>query len=252
MNGHKASMAFMDPPYNVAVSRIGGRGRVKHREFAEASGELSESEFVDFLAETLNNAALVSSAGCLHYVCMDWRHTGELWLAGKKTYFRHVNTAIWVKTNGGQGSFYRSAHEQILVFQVGSGAHLNNVELGKHGRSRTNVWSYPGVNTFRHGRLDDLRVHPTVKPIASVADAMRDCTKRGDIVLDVFSGSGTTLLAAERVGRRAHCMDIDAQYVDVAIRRWQDLTGKDAILEGTSSTFEEMTTSRKSLFQGTK
>jgi DNA modification methylase len=250
MDGHKASMAFLDPPYNVAVSSIGGRGGVKHREFAEASGELSETKFVEFLTETLGNAAQVSSASSLQYVCMDWRHVGELWLAGKKIYSRHVNTAIWVKTNGGQGSFYRSAHEQIMVFQVGPGPHLNNIELGKHGRSRTNVWSYPGVNTFRKGRMDDLRVHPTVKPVALVADAMRDCTKRGDIVVDLFSGSGTTILAAERVGRRAYVMEIDPRYVDVAIRRWQGLTGKDAILESSSLTFEEMATTRKLLIQG--
>lgn len=240
MNGQRASMAFLDPPYNVAVASIGGRGRIKHREFAEAVGELSETEFVDFLTETLGNAVEASAAGSLHYVCMDWRHVGELWLAGKKTYSKHVNTAIWVKTNGGQGSFYRNAHEQIMVFQVGSGAHLNNVELGKHGRSRTNVWTYAGVNSFRKGRLDDLRVHPTVKPIALVADAMRDCTKRRAIVIDFFCGSGTTILAAERVGRRAYCLEVDPLYVDTAIRRWQLLTGKDATLAGSDSTFSDV------------
>jgi DNA modification methylase len=240
VEGQKASMAFLDPPYNVRVSSIGGRGSVKHREFSEASGELSETEFIEFLTSTLGNASRVSNEGALHFVCMDWRHVGELWLAGKKAYAKHVNTAVWVKTNGGQGSFYRSAHEQILIFQVGAGPHVNNVELGKHGRSRTNVWNYAGVNTFRNGRMDDLRIHPTVKPIALVADAMRDCTKRGDIVLDLFCGSGSSILAAERVGRRAFCMEIDPIYVDAAVRRWQSITKKDALLSGCSSTFEEI------------
>ncbi len=233
-------MAFLDPPYNVAVSSIGGRGRIKHREFAEASGELSEAEFREFLRSTLSNAARVSADNSLHYICMDWRHAAELACVGKSVYATHVNTVIWAKTNAGQGSFYRSAHEQILVFQVGRGRHLNNVELGRHGRSRTNVWKYAGVNTFRKDRMDDLKAHPTVKPIALVADAMRDCTKRRDIVLDLFCGSGTTVLAAERVGRRAFCMEIDLAYVDTAIRRWQALTGRDATLAGTSSTFDEI------------
>jgi DNA modification methylase len=244
MGGETASMGFLDPPYNVAVSGIVGRGRTKHREFGEASGEQSAQEFVAFLMATLGNAARVSAAGSLHYVCMDWRHIGELLRAGESVYSQHVNTAIWVKTNAGQGSFYRSQHEEILVFRVGASAHLNNIELGRHGRSRSNVWTYPGVNTFRKGRMDDLRVHPTVKPIALVSDAMRDCTKRRDIVLDLFSGSGTTILAAERVGRRAFCMEIDPIYVDTGIRRWQSLTGKDAVLAGTDLTFNEIEAAR--------
>lgn len=204
-----AAMAFLDPPYNVSVSSVVGRRNTKHPEFAEASGEQTEQEFIAFLSSTLGNAIRVSANGSLHYVCMDWRHVGELLAAGKPIYSQHVNTAIWVKTNAGQGSFYRSQHEEILLFRVGSSSHRNSIELGRHGRNRSNVWTYPGVNTFRKGRMDDLRAHPTVKPIALVADAMRDCTKRGDIVLDLFSGSGTTILAAERVGRRAYAMEID-------------------------------------------
>lgn len=246
MEGKTASMAFLDPPYNVAVASIVGRGRIKHREFAEASGEQTEEEFVSFLAETLSNAARVSESGALHYVCMDWRHAGEILRAGKVAYAKHVNTAIWVKTNAGQGSFYRSAHEEVYVFQNGTTAHRNNVELGKHGRSRTNVWTYPGVNTFRKGRMDELRTHPTVKPIALIADAIRDCTMPGDILIDLFCGSGTTILAAERVGRCAYCTEIDALFVDTAIRRWQSLTGKDAVLRGSGETFEEVAQARRS------
>jgi DNA modification methylase len=240
MGGEMAAMGFLDPPYNVAVSSIVGRGKTKHREFAEASGEQSAPEFVEFLTATLGNAARVSAAGALNYVCMDWRHIAELLSAGKAVYSEHVNTVVWVKTNAGQGSFYRSQHEEILVFRVGDLGHRNNIELGRHGRSRSNVWTYPGSNTFRKGRMDDLRLHPTVKPIALVSDAIRDCTKRRDIVLDLFCGSGTTILAAERVGRRAFGIEIDPSYVDTTIRRWQALTGKDAILADTTSTFNDV------------
>lgn len=239
MNGETAAMCFLDPPYNVEVAAVVGRGKIKHREFAEASGEMSSAAFVEFLKATMGNAARVCRAGALNYVCMDWRHMGELLQAGKAIYDAHINTCIWTKTNAGQGSFYRSAHEQIAVFRVGPVSHLNNVELGRHGRSRSNVWPYPGVNTFRAGRLSDLASHPTVKPIALVSDAMRDCTKRGDIVLDLFSGSGTTILAAEKVGRRGYGLEIDPAYVDGAIGRWQQATGRDAVHAVTGLTFSE-------------
>ncbi|MGA7883008.1 MAG: site-specific DNA-methyltransferase, partial [Terrimicrobiaceae bacterium] len=152
------------------------------------------------------------------------------------------NIVAWVKTNAGQGSFYRSQHELICVFKNGEGPYQNNVELGRHGRNRANVWTYSGVNTFRAGRLDDLSAHPTPKPVALVADAMRDCSRRGDVVLDPFMGSGTTILAAERVGRRAHGIELDPLYVDTAVRRWQAYTGKDAILKATGQTFDEVDT----------
>ncbi len=240
MEGQRASMAFLDPPYNLAVASIVGRGRTKHREFAEAIGEQSPEEFTAFLSTTLKNVQDVSRGGALHYICMDWRHASELLAAASGVYDEHINTAVWVKTNAGQGAFYRSQHEEVFIFRVGTTQHLNNIELGRHGRSRSNVWSYPGANTFRKGRLDDLRSHPTVKPVALISDAMRDCTKRRDIVVDTFCGSGTTILAAERVGRTAYGMEIDPLYVDVAIRRWQALTGKDAIHRTTGKTFDEL------------
>jgi DNA modification methylase len=236
----RAAMVFLDPPYNVRVRDIVGRGNIKHSDFAMASGELSRSSFVEFLKQALGSAASVSAEGAVHFVCMDWRHIGELLEAGEAVYGEVLNLVVWAKTNAGQGSFYRSAHELIGVFRVGEGAHLNNVELGRHGRSRTNVWHYAGVNTFRAGRLDDLKCHPTVKPVALVADAIKDCTRRRDVVLDTFSGSGTTILAAERVGRRAYAVEIEPRFVDAAIRRWQSFTGKDAIHTDTGLSFDEL------------
>ena len=186
----------------------------------------------------------MSRDGAVHFVCMDWRQLGKLLEAGGTAYDEMVNLVVWAKTNAGQGSFYRSAHELIGVFRVGQAAHLNNVELGRHGRSRSNVWHYAGVNTFRAGRLDELKCHPTVKPVALVADAIKDCTARGDIVLDTFCGSGTTILAAERVGRRAFTMEVEPGFVDVAIKRWQAFSRKDAIHADSGLTFDELASKR--------
>ncbi len=244
MDGGKAAMAFLDPPYNVRVRDIVGRGRVQHTEFAMASGEMSQSEFVAFLTEVLRAAAAVSNNGAVHCVCMDWRHIADLLAAGHSVYGELLNLAVWVKNNAGQGSFYRSQHELVAIFRVGDAAHLNNIELGRHGRNRSNVWHYAGANTFRAGRLEELHAHPTVKPIALVADAIRDCTQRGEIVLDTFSGSGTTLLAAERVGRRGFVLEIEPRFVDVAIRRWQALTRKDAINRASGQCFDEIAAER--------
>lgn len=244
MDGSRASMAFLDPPYNVRVRDIVGRGRVQHPEFVMASGELSSDGFVTFLRDALTQATAVSKDGAVHYICMDWRHIGDLIAAGGDVYAAMLNLVAWVKTNAGQGSFYRSQHELIGVFRVGTEPHLNNVELGRHGRSRSNVWHYAGVNAFRAGRLDDLKAHPTVKPVALVAEAMKDVTRRGDVVLDTFGGSGTTLLAAERVGRKAYVLELEPRFVDVAIRRWQAFTKRDVIHEETGLSFEDIATQR--------
>jgi DNA modification methylase len=237
-------MAFLDPPYNVRVRDIVGRGQIKHAEFAMASGELSRAEFVEFLQQSLAAVAAASRDGAVHFVCMDWRHLSELLEAGGAVYNEMLNLVVWAKTNAGQGSFYRSAHELVGVFRVGETAHLNNVELGRHGRSRSNVWHYAGVNTFRAGRLDELQCHPTVKPVALVADAIKDCTARGDIVLDTFCGSGTTILAAERVGRRAFTIEIEPRFVDFTIKRWQAFSRKDAIHAGSGLSFDELASQR--------
>jgi DNA modification methylase len=237
---NRAHMAFLDPPYNVKVSSIVGRGAKKHREFAMGSGEMTREAFLVFLKESLGAAATVSVDGAVHFVCMDWRHVEELMAAGRSIYGATLNLIAWVKTNAGQGSFYRSQHELIGAFRVGASPHLNTVELGRHGRNRSNVWHYAGANTFRAGRLDDLRAHPTVKPVAMIADAIKDCTRRNQIVLDSFCGSGATVLAAERVGRCGYGLEIDPAYVDLAIRRWQSFTGRDAVHGVSGLTFEEI------------
>jgi len=242
----KADLVFTDPPYNVRIDgHVSGLGRVKHREFAMASGEMTEDEFTQFLKTTLGAAVNASRDGALHYVCMDWRHLFEALSAGKTLYDSLLNLCVWNKDNGGMGSFYRSKHELVLVFKVGTAKHTNNVELGRHGRNRTNVWDYAGANTFRHDRLEELAMHPTVKPVALIADAIKDASKRSEIVLDPFCGSGSTLIAAEKTGRHAYCLEIDSKYVDVAVRRWQLFTGKFATLNGTTTSFEEIAEQRR-------
>ena len=246
MEGASASAVFCDPPYNLRVSEIGGRGRVRHPEFTFASGDMAPAQFRKFLVETLANGVRVSAEGAVHYVCMDWRHIGDLIAVGRKLYEAMLNLVVWNKSNAGQGSFYRSQHELICVFRVDERPHRNNVELGRFGRNRSNVWQYAGVNTFGRGRMEALAAHPTVKPIALVADALLDCTARGDVVLDQFSGSGTIFLAAEKVGRVAYGLEIEPRYVDVAITRWQQLTKLEATLQGDGRTFEEIKEARAS------
>jgi DNA modification methylase len=250
MGRDRAAMVFADPPYNVRITAWLNHGKIKHREFARASGEMSPAEFADFLKAWMRLAATYSEDGAILFGCIDWRHLGEMHGAGQEIFGPPLNLVVWNKTNAGQGSFYRSQHELIFIYKNGDAPHLNNVELGRHGRHRSNVWTYAGVNTFRKGRLDDLSVHPTVKPIALVADAIKDCSRRGAIVLDPFMGSGTTLLAADRVGRRAYGLEIDPLYVDAAIRRWQDVTKRDAILAATGQTFEEVAAARSSATSG--
>lgn len=228
MAGARARMAFLDPPYNVRISNVQGRGRIKHTEFAYASGEMKPAEYVAFLNSCLGNAANVSSPGAVHYICHDWRHIREVAEAAEHVYGAALNLVVWVKTNAGQGSFYRSAHELIGVFRVGQAPHLNNVQLGRHGRNRSNVWTYPGISGFGVDRMAALAGHPTVKPTSLVVDAMRDCTAKGDIVVDAFMGSGTTILAAEKIGRKAYGLEFEPKFVDLAIRRWEDYTKRDA------------------------
>lgn len=230
LGGQKAQMVFTDPPYNVPIDgHVCGLGKVKHAEFAMASGEMSEAEFIAFLQTVFGHLATYSSNGSVHFICMDWRHTFELMSAARSTYSDFKNLCIWNKTNGGMGSLYRSKHELVFVFKNGSAPHVNNVELGKHGRYRTNVWDYAGVNTLGAERSEALAMHPTVKPVSLVADAILDCSTRNALVLDCFGGSGTTLVAAERVGRCAYIMEFDPKYVDTIIARYQQLTGDEAV-----------------------
>lgn len=244
MAGTAAAAVFCDPPFNLRVKTIGGRGRVRHAEFACASGEMSRAQFRMFLTETLGNGVRVSMPGAVQYVCIDWRHVSDLTDVGEELYKSMLNLIVWNKTNAGQGSFYRSQHELIGVFLVAGGAHRNNIDLGRFGRNRSNVWTYAGINTFGQGRMEALSSHPTVKPIALVADALLDCTTRGDLVLDQFAGSGTTILAAEKVGRKACGIEIEPRYVDVAVTRWQQTTKLDAVLAGDGRTFEEVCAAR--------
>jgi DNA modification methylase len=191
--------------------------------------------------------ALNTIDGSIHDVCMDWRHMLEMLSAGGKIYGELKNLCVWNKRNAGMGSFYRSKHELVFVWKNGSSAHINNFELGQHGRNRTNVWDYDGITSMRAGRLEELAMHPTVKPVALVADAIKDCSRRGALVLDPFCGSGTILIAVERTGRKARALEIDPHYVDVAVRRWQTYSGKAAVLAATGQTFEELEEQRAAL-----
>ena len=245
LGDQKAQMVFVDPPYNVPIDgHVSGLGRTRHAEFAMASGEMSEAEFTAFLATALGHHAAHSSEGALHFVCMDWRHAGELLVASGSLYSECKNLCVWVKTNAGMGSLYRSQHELVFVFKVGSAAHVNNVALGRHGRTRSNVWRYAGVNSFGVERDEALAMHPTVKPIRLVADAILDCSRRGDAVLDGFAGSGTTLLAAERTGRVGYGLEIEPRYVDATLRRLAEHAGLEAVHVESGRSFAEVATAR--------
>jgi len=231
MAGAKAAMVITDPPYNVPIDgNVSGLGKVRHREFAMASGEMDEVEFRGFLERICELVARNSQQGSLHYLYMDWRHIEALLAAGRTVYDELKAMCVWVKANGGMGSLYRSRHELIFVFKYGRSRHQNHVQLGQNGRNRTNVWEYSGNAGFgRAGKEGDLAaIHPTVKPVGMIADALKDASSKGDKVLDRFLGSGTTLIAAERTGRVCYSMEIDPIYVDAAVRRWQSHTGESA------------------------
>lgn len=239
-DGQLASAIFMDPPYNVPIKgHVSGLGAVEHREFVQGTGEFSSPQFQRFLASGIKNALLRTAPGGVAYICMDWRSLRELDAAATEAGLRQLNLCVWVKTNGGMGSYYRSQHELVYVGRNGDTPHINNVRLGRYGRNRTNVWQYPGANVPVKGKraLDD---HPTPKPIAMVADAILDCSNPGDLVLDPFLGSGTTLLAAERTGRRVFGIELDPVYVDVVIRRWQKLTKREAIHRASGKSFSAL------------
>lgn len=240
MGSTAAQMVFTDPPFNVPVRTISGLGKHKHREFEMASGEMTRDEFTLFLQTFLEGALVHLRDGGLAYVCMDWKHQWELLTAADNLGLRQMNLCVWSKTTPGMGSFYRSSHELIHIFKKGDAPHVNNFELGKNGRSRSNVWTYRGMNVPGAERDELLALHPTVKPRALVADAIKDVTRRNDVVLDPFLGSGTTVIAAEDTGRRCYGIELDPLYIDTAIRRWQAHTGGEAILAGTETTFDEL------------
>jgi DNA modification methylase len=240
MEDAKADLVITDPPYNVVIDgHATGNGKVRHRESSMASGEMNSTEFTDFLRKAMSVARDHSAPGSVAYYFMDWRHMTEILSAGQEVYTELLNLCVWAKSNGGMGSFYRSAHELVFLFKNGTGSHRNNIQLGKFGRYRTNVWNYPGANSF--SRSDDegnlLALHPTPKPVALIVDAIKDCTARGDLVLDPFLGSGTAVIAAERSGRRCYGLELDPLYVDTIIRRWQRQTKLDAVDVETGETF---------------
>ena len=241
LEGGHADLLFTDPPYNVPIDgHVTGLGRVRHREFAMGVGEMTEKQFSSFLAQTLGAAAASCKNGAIAFVCMDWRHIGELLDAGRKVFSELKNLCVWNKTNGGMGTFYRSKYELVFVFKIGDAAHVNTFGLGDTGRYRTNVWDYPGVSSVGAGRTEALAMHPTVKPTTLVADAIRDCSRRGEIVLDPFAGSGTTLIAAETCGRASRVIEYDPLYCDVIVRRFERLTGKIAVLADTGESFQDL------------
>jgi DNA modification methylase len=230
LGSEKADLVFTDPPYNVAIDgNVCGLGSIRHREFAMASGEMDKGQFTRFLGSALSAMIQHARSGAILYVCMDWRHLRELAEAGDEVGLELKNLVVWNKTNGGMGTFYRSKHELIFVFKYGDAPHVNSFGLGETGRYRTNVWDYPGISSISSSRSDELAMHPTVKPVALVADALKDCSRRGDLVLDPFAGSGTTLIAAEQTGRCARVIEYDPLYCDTIIRRFEKVTGKQAV-----------------------
>jgi DNA modification methylase len=224
MGDVRADVVSTDSPYNVPMA-----GHVSG--LVQCSGELSEDEFTGFQRSAMRHSAEFLRDGSLHYWAMDWRHQFELISAARSVYDEQINLCVWTKSSGcGMGSFYRSQHELFGVWRKGRTRHRNNVQLGRFGRTRTNVWIYPGANSFSRAsdEGDLLALHPTVKPMALVVDIILDCTQRGDIVLDPFLGSGSTIIAAEKVGRRAYGLELDPLYVDTIIRRGQRWTGERA------------------------
>jgi DNA modification methylase len=243
MTTERAAMVFTDPPYNVKIDgHASGLGAIRHRDFAMACGEMDEGQFTAFLVGACKLLAAHSTDGAIHFVCMDWRHMAELLAAGREAYSELKNVCVWTKHNAGMGSLYRSQHELVFVFKHGTAQHRNNVQLGQYGRHRSNVWRYRGANSFGQGTDEGnlLALHPTVKPVALVEDAILDCSARGDIVLDAFLGSGTTVIAAERTGRRCYGLELDPRYVDTIIRRWQAASGGKAQHAESGKSFDEL------------
>ncbi len=241
MNGELAQLVIADAPFNVPISgHVCGKGKNQHKEFAMASGEMSPTEFKAFLNTAFKLAYQYSRDGTIHYYFMDWRHIREMLDAAEPVFGPLRQLIPWVKDNAGMGTFYRSQHELVFVFKQGDAPHINNFELGQHGRYRTNVWFYPGVNTFTGKGHELLAMHPTVKNVSMIADALRDCSHRKGIVLDMFAGSGTILIAAEKAGRQARAIELDPHYVDVAVMRWQRFNGKEAVLEANGQTWSQV------------
>jgi len=230
MDDRLAAAVFTDPPYTDPIDAyVTGFGKVHHAELVNASVETTEAEFTEFLSKAFTNLTIASAPGAIYCLCVDWRHLEELLAAAEQTYTELRNVCVWVQDSGGQGSLYRSQYELIFVFESGKTKHRNDVESGQYGRDRTNIWQNPRVNSqCRKAKEPNLRPHSSVKPVAMVVEALRDCTAHDEIVLDAFLGSGTTLVAAEQIGRICYAIELDPSYVDLAVRRWQAYTGDTA------------------------
>jgi DNA modification methylase len=251
MDSEKADMVFTDPPYNVPIAgNVSGLGKIQHREFAMGAGEMSSAQFTEFLGTAFAHLVENSVDGSIHFLCMDWRHIQELQAAASRKYTELKNLCVWVKANGGMGTFYRSRHELVFAYKNGTAPHVNSFELGQHGRNRSNVWQYAGMNSFGSGRDKELALHPTVKPVDLIVDAIKDVSERGGIVLDCFGGSGSTLIAAHKTARCARLIELDPLYVDRSIRRWEIFAKDDAVLVGNGETFSEVASKRLEIGEG--
>jgi len=241
----RARMVLTDPPYNLSARQIGRKAAELHGDFHAGAGEMDDDGFVDFLGTVFTHARRVSLDGALVYSFTDWRHAWHMLAAGRQAFDELKNVCVWDKGTGGMGSLYRGRHELVLIFKAGRAAHVNNIELGRHGRNRSNVWDHAGANSFG-GLIEDttrsetLAAHPTIKPVKLLADAILDVTRRGDIVLDPFLGAGSTLQAAERTGRTCYGIELDPRYADVTLRRWRRYTGEEPVQAATGLTLRRL------------
>jgi len=225
MCDEKADIIVTDPPYNVKIQN-NVTNQPHHEEFEQASGEMSDLEFENFLNTAFKNAKVYSKENSLHYIFMDWRHSYILQKALLDVFAKLLNICVWDKTKAGLGSFYRSQHEFCFVYQNGNGKYVNNIQLGKNGRNRSNIWQYQGMNISTKQAKKLSKLHPTVKTTAMLIDILLDASSVNEIVLDCFGGSGSTLIAAEECGRCARLIELSPHYCDVIIHRWEELTGK--------------------------
>ena len=245
MDGKQAAASIGDPPYNIPIAgNVSGAGKVKHEDFIMGVGEWTDEEFHSFLETYLATTMRHVAPDGAIFAFMDWRSIHLLVLAGRAAGLTHVTTCVWSKGSGAFGSPWRSAHELIPVFANGPQLKLDNVELGRHGRNRTNVFEYPGANRPGSSAGKALALHSTPKSVEMIADMILDVTAPDDVVLDPFLGSGTTIIAAETVGRVGYGLELDPRYVDVIIRRWEALDRGHAILASTGESFGEVLANR--------
>ena len=249
LGDEQARLIFTDPPYNLPAKSIGKVCQKNHGDFAQAAGEMSPVEFTQFLGKVFSHLCSNSVEGSIHYIFMDWRHLAEILAAGSENYSELKNLCVWAKDRAGMGTFYRSQHELVLVYKNGKATHRNNFRLGQHGRTRSNLWQFPAVRNLgaeEHGKKDEaLLLHPTIKPVRLIEEALLDCSKRNEIVLDPFLGSGSTLIACEKTKRRCVGIELSPRYVDVALHRWKALTGEEPVHVQSQQAYSDRTKNTK-------